>query len=516
MGMPPQPPPARPPVKRPATAGRRLAGALLVGVSACAAAALLAMTLITPASAASTLRQLAEAQSRYIGTELTGNMLSNSTITNLAGTQFDMVTPGNEMKWDTTEASRGSFNFSPGDQVVSVAQSHNMRIRGHNLVWHSQLPNWVSSLPTSQVQAVMENHITTEATHYKGKLYAWDVVNEPFDDSGNLRTDIFYQAMGSGYIADALRTAHAADPNAKLYLNDYNIEGTGAKSNAMYSLVSSLKSQGVPIDGVGFESHFIVGQVPSSLQSNMQRFAALGLDVAVTELDDRMPTPASSANLNQQATDYANVVKACLAISRCVGVSQWGVGDADSWIPGTFSGYGAATMYDNNYQPKPAYTATATALGGVASPPPSSAHPTSAPPTTAPPSTAPPSTAPPSTAPPTTAPPSSGGPVGACRVTDTISAWNTGLVANLTITNTGSSAVNGWSLVFTLPGGQTITQGWNATYTPTSGQVTARNLSYNGSIPAGGSTSIGFQANHTGNSAAPTAYTLNGQACSIG
>jgi len=175
---------------------------------------------------------------------------------------------------------------------------------------------------------------------------------------------VFFNAMGSGYIADAIRTAHNADPNAKLYLNDFNIEGENAKSNAMFSLAQSLLQQGVPLNGIGLESHFILGQIPSDMQANMQRFANLGLDVAVTELDDRIQLPASSANLQQQATDYSNVVKDCLNVSRCVGVSQWGVGDADSWIPGTFSGFGAATMYDNNYQPKAAYNAVASALGG--------------------------------------------------------------------------------------------------------------------------------------------------------
>src|SRR6185312_3326422 len=190
------------------------------------------------------------------------------------------------------------------------------------------------------------------------------VVNEPFNGDGSFVSDAFYTAMGSGYIADALRTAHAADPNAKLYLNDFGIEGENAKSNAMFSLAQSLLAQGVPLNGIGFESHFILGQIPSNMQANMQRFAALGLDVAVTELDDRIQLPASSANLQQQASDYAAVVKDCLAVSRCVGVSQWGVGDADSWIPGAFPGQGAATMYNQNYQPKPAYNATATALSG--------------------------------------------------------------------------------------------------------------------------------------------------------
>jgi endo-1,4-beta-xylanase len=242
-----------------------------------------------------------------------------------------------------------------------------MRVRGHNLVWQNQLPSWVSSLPSNQVQGAMEAHITTEVTHYKGEVYSWDVVNEPFNGDGSFVADAFYNAMGSGYIADALRTAHAADPNAKLYLNDYNIEGENAKSNAMYNLAQSLLAQGVPLGGIGFESHFIVGQVPSDMQANMQRFANLGLDVAVTELDDRIQLPASSAALQQQATDYGNVVKDCLAVSRCVGVSQWGVGDPDSWIPGTFPGWGAATMFDQNYQPKPSFNAALAALGGSSS-----------------------------------------------------------------------------------------------------------------------------------------------------
>ena len=476
---------------------------ILTAAAALAAVPVIALTTAGSASAASTLRAAAEAQGRYFGTELTGSMPSNATVASIAGTQFDMVTPGNEMKWDTTEPSNGSYNFGPGDGIVSFAQAHGMRVRGHNLVWHSQLPGWVSSTPASQVKSVMESHITTEVTHYKGKIYAWDVVNEPFNDDGTYRQDVFYNAFGGGeqYIADAVRTAHAADPAAKLYINDYNIEGENAKSNAMYTLAQQLLAQGVPLGGIGLESHFIVGQVPSSMQANMQRFAALGLDVAVTELDDRMPTPASSANLQQQATDYGNIVKWCLGVARCVGVSQWGVGDPDSWIPGTFPGYGAATMYDNNYQPKPAYNAALSALGGPASPPPSSNPPSSNPPPTSP----PPSSSPPSTP-----------PAGGCHVSDVISAWNNGLTSNITVTNNGTSAINGWHLAFTLPSGQSVVSAWNATISPSSGSVTATNMSYNAGIQAGGNTSFGFKASLNGNAGAPTGFTLNGTPCTVG
>ena len=472
------------------TGSRRLA--IGVALAAAATAAVTAVTMAMPAQGATALRSLAEAKQRYFGTALTGGDLGNSSETSVAAAQFDMVTPGNEMKWDTTEPSNGSYNFGPGDQIVSFAQNHNMRVRGHNLVWHSQLPSWVSNLPVNQVQGVMESHITTEATHYKGKVYAWDVINEPFNEDGTLRQDAFFKAMGTGYLADAIRTAHAADPNAKLYINDYNIEGENAKSNALYSIAQSMVSQGVPLGGIGLESHFIVGQVPSSMLANMQRFAALGLDVAVTELDDRIPLPASSANLQQQATDYRTVVTDCLSVSRCVGVSQWGVDDGHSWIPGTFPGYGAATFYDANYQPKPAYNATVTALSGNASPPPTSGAPSSAPPTTTR---------------PTTAPPTTGG-AGCTAVYQLVSSWPGGFQANVVVT-AGSAALQGWTVHLTLASGQTLNSLWNGTNSGTSGAITVRNASYNGTLTPGGSTSFGFTAN--GNStAAPSGLSCTG------
>jgi endo-1,4-beta-xylanase len=543
--------------------GRRH-GILLLAAGAVVAA--LSVTTSSPATAAGTpLRTLAEAKNLYFGSALAANRLSNSTYANLAAAQFDMATPENEMKWDTIEPSRGSFNFGPGDQIVTFAQSHSDRVRGHNLVWHSQLPGWVSSLPTNQVQAAMENHITSEVTHYKGKIYAWDVVNEPFNEDGSLRSDPFLTAMGTGYIADALRTARAADPAAKLYLNDFNIEATGTKSNAMFNLVQSLKQQGVPIDGVGFESHFILGQVPSSLQSNMQRFAALGVDVAITELDVRMQLPSDNTKLAQQATDFSNVVKACLAISRCPGITQWNVGDADSWVPGTFSGQGAATLFDQNYQPKPAYTAVQTALGGsggtgntvtVTNPgnqtgtvgtaasvqiqaSDSAAGQTLSYSATGLPAglsinastglisgtpTANGTSSVTVTVRDTTNASGSasfswtigpgGGGTGPCHVTYTRSdEWAGGFVANLTVANTGTAGINGWTLTFPFPGDQHITNGWNATVTQSGANVTATNASYNAAIAPGGSVQFGFQGTWTGNDTSPSSFSVNGSAC---
>jgi endo-1,4-beta-xylanase len=314
-------------------------------------------------AAGPTLRSVADGRGVKIGSALAASHLSaDGTYATIAGQQFNSTTPENEMKWGVVEPNRGQFNWSGADQIVSFAQSHGMRIRGHNLVWHSQLPGWVSSLPTSQVQSVMQQHIATEVGRYKGRVAVWDVVNEPFNEDGSLRSDVFTNAMGSGYIATALRAARAADPSAKLFLNDFNIEAVNAKSNAMLNLVKSLKSQGVPIDGVGFESHFILGQIPSSLQQNIARFTQAGFAVEITELDVRMQLPTSSAKLTQQANDYGTVVRACLAVSGCGAITIWEYTDKYSWVPGTFSGQGAADIYDQNLQTKPAYTAVQQAL----------------------------------------------------------------------------------------------------------------------------------------------------------
>jgi endo-1,4-beta-xylanase len=451
------------------------------------------------AQAATGLAAAAEASGRYFGVAYATAHAGDSTYSGIAGSQFDMVTPENEMKWDTVEPSRGAFNFGPGDQVVAFATAHNQRVRGHNLVWHSQLPGWVSSLPTNQVQAAMENHITQEATHYRGKIYAWDVVNEPFDDSGNLRQDAFTNAMGSGYIADALRTARAADPNAKLYLNDFNIEGTGAKADAMFNLASSLKQQGVPLDGIGFETHLGVQfGFPGNMQANMQRFANLGLDVAITELDVRMVLPEDASKDATQTTFYTNVVRACMAIGRCAGITVWGVSDNFSWVPSTFSGQGAPLLWNTNEQMKTAlYNAVINALGGT---PPSSSPPSS-------PASRPPSSAPPSSPPPSSAPPSSPPASGACSATYTIlSQWNTGFQATVTVQN-GSAARSSWTVSWAFPNGQTITQLWNGTFTQSGSAVTVRNASYNGSLGTSASTSFGFTGNWSGSNGAPSSLT---------
>jgi len=269
------------------------------------------------------------------------------------------------MKWDATEPQQNQFSFGAGDQVARYAASSGKGLYGHTLVWHAQAPGWAQSLSGAALEGAMTNHITNVVSHDEGQVEAWDVVNEAFNDDGSRRSSFLQNGMGNGWIETAFRAARAADPNVKLCINDYSVESVNAKSTAIYNLVADFKQRGVPIDCVGFQSHLIVGQVPSSFQQNLERFAALGVDVRITELDIRMSTPPSSGNLQQQASDYASVFRTCLAVAACQGVTIWGITDKYSWVPGTFPGQGAALVWDENYAPKPAYNAVYTALGGA-------------------------------------------------------------------------------------------------------------------------------------------------------
>jgi endo-1,4-beta-xylanase len=351
---------------------RRVGSALAAGVTIVAGVTL-PLVVNGPAEAASIgLAQAAEQSGRYFGSATDNPELSDTAYVNiLTGGEFNSITPGNAMKWQYTEPTQGTFNFAPADTIVSLAQAHDIPLRGHTLVWHSQLAGWVSSLPADQLRAAMENHITQEVTHFKGKLTAWDVVNEPFNEDGTFRTSPFYTAMGQEYIAIAFRAARAADPTAKLYINDYNTDGTGAKSDAMYNLVRTLKAEGVPIDGVGFQGHLAVQYgFPTNMQQNLQRFADLGLDVAITELDVRMLTPTDATKEATQITYYTNVVKACMAVTRCVGITIWDYTDKYSWVPSTFPGQDFPLPWDKSLNKKPAlYNAILTALGGSATAP---------------------------------------------------------------------------------------------------------------------------------------------------
>lgn len=311
------------------------------------------------------LRDLGKRRGIEVGTAVRSDELKrNRAYRQIVAAQFSTVTPENEMKWAIIEPSRGDFQFGAADEIVATARDAGQKVRGHTLVWHAQLPDWVRQLGPAALRDAMHEHIQHVMDHYKADVGVWDVVNEPISDRGTLRQSVFERRLGPGFIADAFQTARAADPNAKLYLNEIGAEGINAKSNRLYEIVRDLKAQGVPIDGVGFQTHAnLTAGVPPSFVDNMRRFRALGLDVAITEADVALRLPPSAADLRKQAEIYAQIVRDCLAV-ECRSLTFWGFTDGRSWISETQAGMGAATLLDEELRPKPAFFAVQQALGG--------------------------------------------------------------------------------------------------------------------------------------------------------
>jgi endo-1,4-beta-xylanase len=414
------------------------------------------VTVTATASAATTLGAAAAEKGRYFGAAVAANHLGESGYVNTLNTEFSSVTPENEMKWDAVEPTQNSFNFANADRIVNHAQGRGMKVRGHTLVWHSQLPGWVNGLATAQLRSAMNNHITTVMRHYQGKIHSWDVVNEAFQDgnSGARRSSPFQDRLGNGFIEEAFRTARAADPAAKLCYNDYNTDGQNAKSNAVYAMVSDFKNRGVPIDCVGFQSHFNAqSPVPSDYRQNLQRFANLGVDVQITELDIEGSGTA-------QANSYRTVTEACLAVSRCTGITVWGIPDMYSWRAS-----GTPLLFDNSYGKKPAYTAVLTALGGTGG---------------------------------------GGGGGATCTVSyQETNRWGDRFNGQVTV-RAGSAAITGWSTTVTVQPAQDITTTWNGSPTwDSSGNVMTMRPNGNGALAAGASTSFGFTVMANGNWSTP-------------
>lgn len=195
--------------------------------------------------------------------------------------------------------------------MASKAKKAGKDLRCHALVWHSQLAPWVSATTWTKetLRAAIVRHITNVAGHFKGRCYAWDVVNEALNEDGTYRESVFYKVLGEEFLTLAFKTAAKVDPHAKLYYNDYNLELPGPKVEAAKRIVKLLQDAHIKIDGVGLQAH-LIAESPSSIDKHievMRGFGKLGVDVALTELDVRLKTPATVTNLEQQKTVYKNV-----------------------------------------------------------------------------------------------------------------------------------------------------------------------------------------------------------------
>lgn len=346
----------------------------------------LAGSVLLPAQ--TTLRQAAAQRALLFGAAADANEFGQSDrllISAYASTlaaQFNMLEAENAMKWNPIHPTQTTYSWGPADELVAFAQKNQMSVRGHNLCWYSNNPTWLvnfaKTASKADMAAALQDHIRTVVTHYKGQIFAWDVVNEAINDNGNgPRSSIWYDQpgigmSGTGYIEQAFRWAHDSDPSALLFYNDYGIEGPGAKFTTVYAMVKDFVARGVPIHGVGFQMHLDTGGYPSTagLTQNMKQITDLGLQVHITEMDVRLPVDSSgnatAANLQTQAQIYQRILTVCLQNPGCTAIQTWGFTDNFSWIPGFMPGFGAALPFDKNYQPKPAADAMISAMQTVA------------------------------------------------------------------------------------------------------------------------------------------------------
>ena len=311
-------------------------------------------------------------------------------------THFNSIVAENDMKFDALEPSENSFSYGNADKIVAFASANDMKLRGHTLVWYSQNPAWVfngsgGTVSKETLLARMKNHITKVMQHFQGKVYAWDVVNEAMMDDGSYRTGSladdkksrWYEIIGQSYIAEAFRAAHAADPTAKLFYNDY-YDYIPAKQQGIYNMLKGLLAEGVPVHGVGMQCHLNIEpstktdnqgyhQSVENLEKAIELYSSLGLEVQVTELDLSLYIPGVTYD---QSTFYtaatftealqiqqANRYKAFFELFRrhrnvISGVTLWGIADDNTWLSEFSSGRkDFPLLFDTNHMPKKAYDA---------------------------------------------------------------------------------------------------------------------------------------------------------------
>jgi MYXO-CTERM domain-containing protein len=284
--------------------------------------------------------------------------------------EFSMITPANSMKMGLIQPTQGVFDFVDTDALVAWAQMNGLEFHGHPLVWHTQAPAWLNDgvFDRDQMIAILYAHIDALMGRYAGKFPYWDVVNEAIDQTGDtwgFRSTIWHDRIGDDFIDLAFTHARAVDPSAKLLYNDYNIEQMGnAKADRVFQLVSEMKARGTPIDAVGLQGHYFVepngntsSGVPNmqAIRDNMARYAAIGVDVHITECDFRIGKPLDDTKAQHQNQFFRDLLQVCIDAPNCSHFTVWGLSDVDSWVPSTFKDYDYAHIFDANLTAKPAY-----------------------------------------------------------------------------------------------------------------------------------------------------------------
>ena len=340
---------------------------VVVMVFAIAIASVLWAANPTPATQAeisnTSLRSLASQQDFLIGAAVGNKLLEKDReYPEVLAREFNTLTTENEVKFGVVHPERDRYDFTRPDTLVKFAKEHNMTVRGHTIVWFHSLPRWLieGEYTQDELKEILRDHIQTLIGHYRGQVEHWDVVNEPLEADGSLRDTIWMRTIGPDYIDLAFRWAHEADPDARLYLTDYG-EGLNSKADGFYALAKNLKERGVPVDGVGFQSHigFLSAKDPTEVAENMKRLNEVGLEVVITEMD--VPLTQFSGNLqqklNEQADMYRYFLKICIEAPNCNTLNLWGFTDRYTWLKSFLGTVKAPLIFDENYQRKPAYYA---------------------------------------------------------------------------------------------------------------------------------------------------------------
>jgi endo-1,4-beta-xylanase len=331
------------------------------------------------------LREAARNSGILIGAAARPAQLSELAYASTLAREFNMVEPEDALKWEIVHPEPQRYDFSQADQIVDFATRHDLKVRGHTLVWHRQNPKWLTEgkFTSTELADILEKHIKTVVGHYRGRVFAWDVVNEAFDElhPGELRSTLWRDQPGIGassgiapegarvleqpysYIERCFRWAHEADPQALLFYNEAEAETVNPKSDAIFAMVRDFRERGVPIDGIGFQMHIANLHADIvSIDANIARFTALGVQVHITEMDVALPVDsngnASPEDLQLQANLYREITRSCLSHPGCTAIQTWGFTDKYSWI-GSHSKHtqGAALLFDGSYHAKPAYEA---------------------------------------------------------------------------------------------------------------------------------------------------------------
>ena len=297
------------------------------------------------------LRSLAASRDFYVGYASLKDFdvrPDSGIYTAIATEEFNMVTTENSVKWGEVNPEPNEWRWKSFDKEMQLAHANGMLMHGHPLIWHRQLPGWVRELPIHQREGVMLDYITHVITRYGAYVPLWDVVNESLEEDGTFRQSIWFESMGESYIDKAFEQAARNAPRSRLLYNDYDVAWEGPKADGMYRLVKRLLDEGVPLHGVGFQLHIFTDfDLQDSVRRNFQRFADLGLEIYVTELDVSL---RSGASLEQQAAVYQDIMSLCLEQPACRALQTWGFTDRYSWRKQY-----DPLMFDDDYNTKPAY-----------------------------------------------------------------------------------------------------------------------------------------------------------------